>query len=107
MNTVTNSELVRQFSVLIEKKVSGEELTESEIREITNAIVSKKIPEYQLSAFLMAVYFKDMTIPEAAIWTEEMMLSGDIIDTSKVSWPKIDRCATGGVGDKSAFGVLK
>ncbi|MDR2738087.1 MAG: thymidine phosphorylase [Puniceicoccales bacterium] len=106
MNLQTSRELVRRFGALIEKKVSGEELTDGEVREITNAVVSGKIPDYQLSAFLMAVYFRNMSVQEASIWTEELMLSGDIIDISSVSWPKIDRCSTGGVGDKSAFVLI-
>jgi pyrimidine-nucleoside phosphorylase len=106
MNSQISHESVRRFSLLIEKKVSGEELTDNEIREITNAIIARKIPDYQLSAFLMAVYFQSMSIQEASVWTEELMLSGDIIDTGGISWPKIDRCSTGGVGDKSAFALI-
>lgn len=97
---------MKRFGVLIEKKVCGEELTDNEIREITNAIITKKIPDFQLSAFLMAVYFQSMSIPEASTWTEELMLSGDIIDLGMISAPKVDRCSTGGVGDKSAFVLM-
>lgn len=103
MKDTNNHDLTRRFGALIEKKVSGEELTDNEIRDITNAIITKSIPDYQLSAFLMAIYFQNMTIQEASTWTEELMLSGDIIDCGGISWPKIDRCSTGGVGDKSAF----
>ncbi|MDR3273752.1 MAG: thymidine phosphorylase [Puniceicoccales bacterium] len=91
------------YNILIEKKISAEELTDDEVREVTGAIIDDKIPLHQLSAFLMAVYFQGMSVQETAVWTEELMLSGDLIDTGNISWPKIDRCATGGVGDKATF----
>jgi pyrimidine-nucleoside phosphorylase len=106
MSAEISHELVKRFGVLIEKKVCGEELTDNEIREITNATIMERIPDYQLSAFLMAIYFQNMSIQEASTWTEEMMLSGDIIDINMISAPKIDRCSTGGVGDKSAFVLI-
>ena len=70
----------KYFSVLIEKKVAGEELNDDEIRDITDAVMSGTISDSQLSAFLMAVYFQNMSIQETSTWTEELMLSGDIID---------------------------
>ncbi len=91
------------FSVLIEKKILAEELLDEEVRTLTSAIIDDEIPLYQLSAFLMAVFFQGMSVQETAIWTEELMLSGDLVDTGNISWPKIDRCTTGGVGDKSAL----
>ncbi len=94
------------FSVLIEKKVAGEELNDDEIRDITDAVMSGAISDSQLSSFLMAVYFQNMSIQEKSIWTEELMLSGDIIDCSNTNWPKIGYCSTGGVGDKSVFVLL-
>jgi pyrimidine-nucleoside phosphorylase len=99
-------EVIKRFGALIEKKICGEELTDNEIREITNAIITKKMPDFQLSAFLMAVYFQSMSIQEVSTWTEELMLSGDIIDAGMISAPKVDRCSTGGVGDKSAFVLM-
>jgi pyrimidine-nucleoside phosphorylase len=106
MNSQINRESIRRFGALIEKKVSGGELTDGEVREITNAVITGKISNYPLSAFLVAVYFQSMSIQEASIWTEELMLSGDIVDVGYVSWPKIDRCSTGGVGDKSSFVLM-
>ncbi|MDR1413876.1 MAG: thymidine phosphorylase [Puniceicoccales bacterium] len=106
MDTQVSCELVRRFSAFIEKKVYGEELSESEVREIANAIIAKKIPDYQLSALLMAIYFQNMTVQEAAIWTEELTISGDIVDIGNISLPKICRCSTGGVGDKSALVLI-
>ena len=106
MQTKFDVDVIRHFGALIEKKVSGGELLGSEIRDIAAAVMTGKIPDFQLSAFLMAVYFQNMSIQEASTWTEELMLSGDVLSLSGISWPKIDRCATGGVGDKSAFVLL-
>ena len=96
----------KYFSVLIEKKVAGEELNDDEIRDITDAVMSGTISDSQLSAFLMAVYFQNMSIQETSTWTEELMLSGDIIDCGNTNWPKIGYCSTGGVGDKSVFVLM-
>ncbi|MDR1890816.1 MAG: hypothetical protein LBQ23_01350 [Puniceicoccales bacterium] len=106
MSIEIGHEIIKRFGVLIEKKVCGEELTDNEIREITNAIITEKIPDFQLSAFLMAVYFQSMSIQEASTWTEELMLSDEIVDTGIISYLKIDRCSTGGIGDKSAFALM-
>ncbi|MDR1890556.1 MAG: thymidine phosphorylase [Puniceicoccales bacterium] len=106
MSIEIGHEITKRFGVLIEKKIYGEELTDNEIQEITNVIITAKIPDFQLSAFLMAVYFQSMSIQEASTWTEELMLSGEIVDTGIISYPKIDRCSTGGVGDKSAFALM-
>ena len=91
------------FSCLIEKKRDCEELTDEEIRFITDAVYDRKIPEHQLAAFLMSVFFQGMTVQEVAVWTQELMLSGDVIDLKNISQPLVDRCSTGGVGDKSSF----
>jgi pyrimidine-nucleoside phosphorylase len=106
MSGQISRESVWRFGALIEKKVAGEELTDAEIREVTNSIVAGRMPDYQLAAFLMAVYFQNMSVQEASVWTEEIMLSGDVIDIGSIPWPKIDRCSTGGVGDKSAFVLI-
>lgn len=103
MEKERNFQYKTSFSVLIEKKILAEELLDDEVRAITDAIIDDKIPLYQLSAFLMAIYFQGMSVQETAVWTEELMLSGDLVDTGNISWPKIDRCSTGGVGDKSVF----
>jgi pyrimidine-nucleoside phosphorylase len=103
MENETNARYKTPFSVLIEKKISAEELLDDEVRAITSAIIDDNMPLHQLSAFLMAVYFQGMSVQETAVWSEELMLSGDLIDTGNISWPKIDRCATGGVGDKATF----
>lgn len=106
MKKETASSYKIPFSVLIEKKILAEELLDDEVRTLTNAIIDDNIPLYQLSAFLMAVYFQGMSVQETAVWTEELMLSGDLIDVGNISWPKIDHCKTGGVGDKSSLVLL-
>ena len=66
-------------------------------------MVDGTLPEYQLSALTMAIYFQGMSAPETAILAEEMMLSGEIIDLSEITKPKIDKYSTGGVGDKTSI----
>jgi pyrimidine-nucleoside phosphorylase len=85
---------------IIEKKRDGFELTEEELRFFINGYVSKEVPDYQMSAFLMAVYFQGMNKKETAILTDVMLNSGDIIDLSGIDGIKVDKHSTGGVGDK-------
>ena len=89
-----------QVSWLIEKKRDGEELSAEEIAFLVRGYTAGEIPDYQMSALAMAIYFQDMTFPEIRVLTEEMMNSGDLVDTSKISKPKLDKHSTGGIGDK-------
>ncbi|OHE89371.1 MAG: thymidine phosphorylase [Verrucomicrobia bacterium RIFCSPLOWO2_12_FULL_64_8] len=91
------------FSYLIEKKRDGNEFTQEEIRYIIDSTLDGEMPQHQLAALLMAVYFANMSAQETAILTEEMMLSGEVIDLSHISKPKIDKYSTGGVGDKTSL----
>ena len=89
------------FSYLVEKKRDGGEFTEDEIRYIVDSILDDELPEYQQSALAMAIFFQGMSAQEIAVFAEEMMLSGEVIDLTHIARPKIDKYSTGGVGDKS------
>jgi pyrimidine-nucleoside phosphorylase len=91
------------FSYLIEKKRDGGEFNEDEIRFIVDSILDKEMPEFQMAALAMAIYFQNMSAQETAIFAEEMMLSGEVIDLSKITKPKIAKYSTGGVGDKTSL----
>ena len=90
---------------LIEKKKNGEALSKEEIHFIIDGDVKGDIPDYQMSAWMMAVYFKGMTTEEIATLTLEMMHSGDVLDLSEIKGIKIDKHSTGGVGDKTSLAV--
>ncbi|HLB58991.1 MAG TPA: thymidine phosphorylase [Bdellovibrionota bacterium] len=85
---------------LIEKKRDGKSLTQNEIHFIINGALSKKIPDYQVSAWLMAIFFRGMDSDETACLTEEMINSGVRFDFSSIPGKKVDKHSTGGVGDK-------
>ncbi len=88
---------------LIKKKRNGKELTREDFQVMIDGMVSGDIPDYQVSAFLMAVYFQGMTALETAIFTDVMMRSGDLIDLSEIAGVKVDKHSTGGVGDKTTL----
>lgn len=91
------------YSYLIEKKRDGGEFSEEEVRLIVDNILDKNMPESQIAGLCMAIYFQGMSAHESAYLAEEMMLSGEVIDFSRLSKPKIDKYSTGGVGDKTAM----
>ncbi len=88
---------------IIERKQNGEELTEHEIRFVVEGFTAGEIPDYQMSAWMMAVYFKGMTEREAAHLTLAMVESGDRIDLSAIEGVKVDKHSTGGVGDTTTI----
>ncbi len=88
---------------IIKKKRNGVELSKEDFRFMIDGFVAGEIPDYQISAFLMAVYFKGMTENETAILTDVMMRSGDLIDLSEIEGIKVDKHSTGGVGDKTTL----
>ena len=85
---------------LIEKKRDGSELAANEIEYLIDAFTHEQIPEYQMSAWAMAVFFRGMTPDETQHLTEAMMNSGRVFKYPKDSPPKVDKHSTGGVGDK-------
>jgi pyrimidine-nucleoside phosphorylase len=87
-------------ATLIKKKREGEELTTGEIEFLINGFTEGAIPDYAMSAFLMATYFKGMTANETAALVECMKNSGAVVDSSKIKLPKVDKHSTGGIGDK-------
>jgi pyrimidine-nucleoside phosphorylase len=88
---------------LIQKKRDGKELSKAEIDHIIQNYTKGEIPDYQMSAFAMAVYFQDMTTEERANFTMSMVESGDQIDLSAIEGIKVDKHSTGGVGDTTTL----
>ncbi|NJE44507.1 pyrimidine-nucleoside phosphorylase [Massilimicrobiota sp. SW1139] len=88
---------------LIEKKKDGFKHTPEEIHFIVAGYTKGDIPDYQMSAWLMAVCFQGLDKEETAILTKEMMHSGDVIDLSRIQGIKVDKHSTGGVGDKTSL----
>ncbi len=84
----------------IYKKQMGERHTEEEIQEFIHGYMNGDIPDYQMSAWLMAIYFKSMTLDETVGLTRAMIASGKTIEHSDVNIPIVDKHSTGGVGDK-------
>ena len=88
---------------LIEKKKQGQTLTQEELNFIIHGYTAGDIPDYQMSALMMAIYFRGMTPEETAQLTIEMEHSGDVVDLSPLGEHTADKHSTGGVGDKTSL----
>lgn len=88
---------------LIEKKRNDGQLTQQEIEWLIKGYTNDQIPDYQMSAFMMAVYFQDMTDEEITAMTLAMAHSGEVIDLSSIDGIKVDKHSTGGVGDTTTL----
>lgn len=88
---------------IIKKKRNGEELNEDEINYFVSHYVKGKIPDYQKSALLMAIYFRGLNDAETLSFVKAFINSGEKVDLSHINKPKIDKHSTGGVGDKTSI----
>ena len=88
------------FLSLIEAKRDGQTLQAAQLREIVAGVVTGKIPDYQMAAFLMAVFFRGLNSAETTALTLAMRDSGDVLEFPKDQRPLVDKHSTGGVGDK-------
>lgn len=93
---------------LIVKKKLGQSLNEDELKFLTNGIANELIPDYQITAWAMAVYFQGMTNDELVAYTKAVINTGETINLSQITGFTIDKHSTGGVGDKTSlvFGPL-
>src|ERR1700674_1030818 len=88
---------------LIVRKRAAEELSPEEIAFLVDGYTSGDIPDYQMSAFLMATFFSGMTDRELSALTQSMMATGEVLTLTDIPGIKVDKHSTGGVGDKTSL----
>lgn len=96
---------MRMYDIIKDKR-DGKKLTDAQIRFAIDGYVKGEIPDYQMSALCMAVYFQGMDTDETVVLTDAMMRSGDLVDLSQFGDKTVDKHSTGGVGDKTSLIIL-